>query len=64
MRLSEKKTKKSLKGRKEEEGGREACYLILQLSLRIAVLALGMVLEELSHVGHDGLLVWLVHVYV
>lgn len=34
------------------------------LSIGFRVVGVGVVLEELSHVGHDGFLIWLVHVHI
>lgn len=39
------------------------CYLIV-LSIGFGVVRVGVVLEELSHVGHDGLLIWFIHVHI
>lgn len=38
-------------------------YLIV-LSIGFRVVGAGVVLEELSHVGHDGFLIRLVHVHI
>lgn len=39
------------------------CYLIV-LSIGFRVVRVGVVLEELSHVGHDGLLIRFIHVHI
>lgn len=39
------------------------CYLIV-LSIGFGMVRVGIVLEELSHVGHDGLLIRFIHVHI
>lgn len=39
------------------------CYLIV-LSIGFSMVRIGIVLEELSHVGHDGLLIRFIHVHI
>ena len=47
-----------------QEGQEESGYLVLRLGVGLALHAVGVVLQELGHIGHDGLLVWFVHVHV